>query len=358
MFNVTETAGIKNPNGTFFTVGQPISNISNQNQVAAGAFPLFGQWIDPRLQQPYQMQSNVGYSQELNINTVVTVDYVNSLGRDLNFRPRVNQRIRRRFDGAASRRRSSRPSRPNTNGNRPTVSRGESEYNALIMSVRRRLSHGVDFTAAYTLQKGISTIGNAADELNTANIQDPNNPFDDPRQLGPNATTDARHLINFSATFQLPWGFRVAPIFFYRSALPVNLVDGRDLNLDGDAIDIPAKAYQVDKFDSDPTTLADQTYVRGNRRLRNGELRPRLQARRRPTFVLEGVQPEGPRAGGSPRRDVQPLQLDQPEQISAHASSSRRPASADPALLEPTTFSGDFRRPEQRVGQLGLRFSF
>ncbi len=31
---------------------------------------------------------------------------------------------------------------------------------------------------------------------------------------------------------------------------------------------------------------------------------------------------------------------------------------ADPALLEPTTFSGDFRRPEQRVGQLGLRFSF
>jgi len=30
----------------------------------------------------------------------------------------------------------------------------------------------------------------------------------------------------------------------------------------------------------------------------------------------------------------------------------------DPQLLEPTTYSGDFRRPEQRVGQLGLRFSF
>jgi hypothetical protein len=30
----------------------------------------------------------------------------------------------------------------------------------------------------------------------------------------------------------------------------------------------------------------------------------------------------------------------------------------DPALLQPTTFSGDFRRPEQRIGQLGLRFSF
>jgi hypothetical protein len=30
----------------------------------------------------------------------------------------------------------------------------------------------------------------------------------------------------------------------------------------------------------------------------------------------------------------------------------------DPALLQPTTYSGDFRRPEQRVGQLGFRFSF
>ena len=30
----------------------------------------------------------------------------------------------------------------------------------------------------------------------------------------------------------------------------------------------------------------------------------------------------------------------------------------DPALLQPTTYSGDFRRPEQRIGQLGLRFTF
>ena len=109
----------------------------------------------------------------------------------------------------------------------------------MIFSVRRRLSHGFDFSANYTLQKGVSTIGQAADELNTANIQDPNNPFDDPRQLGPNLTTDSRHLINISATFQLPWGIRLAPIFFFRSALPVALVDGRDLNLDGDATEIP-----------------------------------------------------------------------------------------------------------------------
>ena len=78
------------------------------------------------------MQSNVGWSHELTSDMVFSVDYVNSLGRDLNFRPRVNQRI----PGSLSN-----PRRlaaiiptlnPNTNANRPTVSRGESEYNALI----------------------------------------------------------------------------------------------------------------------------------------------------------------------------------------------------------------------------------
>jgi hypothetical protein len=30
----------------------------------------------------------------------------------------------------------------------------------------------------------------------------------------------------------------------------------------------------------------------------------------------------------------------------------------DPMLLQPTSFSGDFQRPEQRVGQIGLRLTF
>ena len=47
------TNGIKNPDGSFYKVGQPLSNIASQNQVVnTGAFPLFGQWVDPRLQQP------------------------------------------------------------------------------------------------------------------------------------------------------------------------------------------------------------------------------------------------------------------------------------------------------------------
>jgi hypothetical protein len=355
VFNVTEAGGIRNANGTFFTSSQPVSNIQNQNQVVPGAFPLFGQWIDPRLQQPYQMQSNAGWSHELNTNTVVSVDYVNSLGRDLNFRPRVNQRI----TGTTIRRLAVLVPTltPNVNSNRPTVSRGKSEYNAMILSVRRRLANGFDFMAAYTLQKGVSTIGSAADELNTANIQDPNNPFDDPRQLGPNLTTDARHLINISATFEFKYGIRVAPIFFFRSALPVNLVDGRDLNLDGDAVDIPAKAYAVDTFDANPTSLANQTTFKeiGNCTTVNcgrGRYQTQTNLRIAKSFNLPG------RARVEALGEV--FNLFNSINPSGFRARVNIPATgaADPALLEPTTYSGDFRRPEQRVGQIGLRFSF
>jgi hypothetical protein len=357
VFKVDVTTGIKNPDGSFYKAGQPLSNISSQNQITStGAFPLTGQWIDPRLQQPYQMQSNAGWSHELNTDTVVAVDYVNSLGRDLNLRPRVNQIIpgnlsnQRRLAAVVS------GISPNTNANRPTVSRGKSEYNAMILSVRRRLSHGFDFSANYTLQKGVSTIGQAADELNTANIQDPNNPFDDPRQLGPNLTTDSRHLINISATFQLPWGIRIAPIFFFRSALPVALVDGRDLNLDGDATEIPTTAYAVDSFDASKPQLQQVTLKQiGNCETVNcgrGYLQTQTNLRVSKMFHLGG------RANVEALAEV--FNLFNNINPSGFRARVIVPSSgaADTALLQPATYSGDFRRPEQRIGQLALRFTF
>jgi len=357
IFNVNVTNGIKNPDGSFYRAGQPLSNIASQNQVTStGAFPLTGQWIDPRLQQPYQMQSNLGWSHELTSDTVFAVDYVNSLGRDLNLRPRVNQRI----PGSLSN-----PRRlaaiiptltPNTNGNRPTVSRGKSEYNAMVLSVRRRMSHGFDFQANYTLQKGVSTVGTAADALNTANIQDPNNPFDDPRQLGPMADVDSRHLINISASFQLPYGIRLAPIFFFRSALPVSLVDGRDINLDGDDTEIPTLAYAVDSFDASKPQLQQVTVKQiGNCETVNcgrGYYQTQTNLRLSKVFHVGG------------RTNVEAIgeifNLFNNINPSGFRTRVIVPSSGAPdaTLLQPATYSGDFRRPEQRVGQLGLRFTF
>jgi hypothetical protein len=357
------TTGIRKADGTLYKAGDPLSTIASQNQVTPGAKPVFAiGWVDPRLQAPYQIQSNAGWSHELTTDMVVSFDYVNSLGRDLNYRPRVNQRI----PGSLSN-----PRRlaavvptisPNSNANRPAISRGKSEYNALIMSVRKRLSHGFDFTANYTLQKGISTIGAAADELNTANIQDPNNPFDDPRQLGPNLTTDARHLISLSATFMVKGGVRIAPIFLFRSALPINLIDGRDLNLDGDALDIPAKAYSVDTFDKNARTnvagVSTQTTFKevGNCETVNcgrGLAQTQTNVRISKMFNI------GSRAHVEAIGEVFNLfNVVNPSAFRARVNIPGATVVADPNLLEPTTYSGDFRRPEQRVGQLGLRFTF
>ena len=360
VFNVQDPTGIKNANGSFFTVGQPLSNISSQNNATPGAFGLFGQYVDPLLQQPYQMQANAGWSHELNQDLVVSVDYVNSLGRDLNTRTRLNQRI----PGSLSNPRIisnaiGTPLSPNNSATRPALSVGESTYNALILSTRKRFSHGFDFTASYTLSKGTSNIGNAADELNTANVQDPFNPFQDPRQFGPNRTTDARHRISLSGAFDVPGGFRVAPIFFFRSALPVDLIDGRDLNLDGDALDIPSTAYRVvsvnpdtgkatiESFGSCATVNCGRGWAQSQMNLRVSKIfhiagRANVEAIGEVFNLFNALNPSNPTLTN--RRVTIP--------------SGALAGTQDPNLLQPTTFSGDFQRPEQRVGQIGFRFSF
>jgi outer membrane receptor protein involved in Fe transport len=352
VFSATDPNGIKNPDGSFWTVGQSLNNIAGQNQVTAGSFPLFGQWVDPRLQMPYQMQANAGWSHQLTADTVISADYVNSLGRDLNYRLRLNQII----PGAGVRQITSAlssPLSPNAPSNRPAVSLGKSTYNALILGARRRLSKGLDFSIGYTLSSGTSNIGNASDELNTSNVQNPFDPVNDPRQVGPNVTTDARHRVNISGVIQVKGGFQIAPFYIFRSALPVNLVDGRDLNGDGDAFDIPSEAFAVDSFDvaTGKTTMKDIgacTHINCGRGMSQQQFnlrvsksfplmgRARVEAIGEIFNLFNNVNPSGFRA----RVTVPTTGL------------------PDANLLQPTTFSGDAQRPEQRVGQIGFRFSF
>ena len=90
VLRVDNQAGIRNPDGSFYRVGQPISNIQSQNEAVVGEFPLFGQWTDPRLEMPYTRQASLGWSHEIMPSTVMTVDFVRADGRDLNVRPRIN----------------------------------------------------------------------------------------------------------------------------------------------------------------------------------------------------------------------------------------------------------------------------
>jgi hypothetical protein len=360
-FFATNPAGLRNPDGSFFRVGQDYrALLGSQNE--ASPLNFFGQYIDPRIEQPETQQTSAGWSHELNTSTVFNVDVLHIDGSHLNLRPRLNTRI----PGTTIRRVNARvlattgqSLSPNSDANRPAVSRGKSQYDALILSVRRRMTANLDYTASYTLAKAKSTIGGAVDELNASNIQDSTNPFDNPVQYGP-TTTDARHRVSLSALIRVKGGVNIAPIFTARSATPprdvsgtnLGLTDGRDLNLDGRSNDIPATAYSFDGFNDDGTPKIKE----------DGQCKTVLCGRgagfSQMNLRVSKVFGVGPRMKVEAIGEVFNLfNAINPADFNTRVTNPTTGA-RDANLLKPKAFAGDFQQPEQRVGQLGFRVTF
>jgi Carboxypeptidase regulatory-like domain/TonB dependent receptor/TonB-dependent Receptor Plug Domain len=349
VFTVDDQTGIKNPDGSLFRIGQPLSNLNSQNQSDPNSLPLFGQFLDPRLQMPYTRQTAFGWSHELTSNTVITVDYVNNQGRDLNTRPRLNTFINA---GGPTRRLAFLNLQPNALGTRAGSSFGHSDYNALITSVKRRMTKGIDFTASYTYQKPMSTIGAAVDELNSNNLQDATLLYDDPRVEGP-ATRLGRHLLTISGIIQIKGGFQLAPLFYFRSKTPLAITEGADLNRNSENNDIPLKAYEYEGMNADGTAnfkeIGDcKTWACGW-----GAMQTYFNLRASKRFSLPGhfnIDVYG--------EVFNMFNAKNPSWSANLARTVSAGARANPNFLVPTDYSGDFQQPDQRVGQIGFRFSF
>jgi hypothetical protein len=333
--SIDNQSGIRNPDGSFYQAGQPLSNLSSQNQ--AGAVPLFGQFTDPRLQMPYTRQASLGWSHQLTDSTVITADFVRADGRDLNTRPRINtllgpgQPRRLAFLGV----------QPAAIGTRPAISDAESKYTALITGIRRRLTNNFDFSATYTLAEAKSQIGTAADELNANNLQDATLLYDDERVYGPTSRTDARHSGSFAMVYILK-GFTMAPTFFYRSPLPVQTIQGVDANLNGENNDLPLKAYKFAGIGEAPEEIGDCKTWNCSR----GAWRTQMNLRVSKSFLLFG----------SARIEAigevfNLLNAKNPALTIVNNQTSA-------AFMQANAYAGDFQQPEQRVGQIGFRFSF
>jgi hypothetical protein len=303
-----------------------------------GAFPLFGQWTDPRLEMPYTRQASLGWSHEIMPSTILTIDAVRADGRDLNVRPRINVRINNVAN--SPRQLTSLGLNPDAIGTRPGISRGRSEYTALITGVKRRLLNGFDFAVSYTLAEAKSTIGTAADELNANNLQDAKLLYDDPRVFGPTSRTDARHSGSISAVWQVK-GFNISPIFLYRSALPVAITEGVDRNLNSDNNDLPDRAYGFDGVGNPPEDIGPcETWNCGR-----GASRTQMNLRVSYGFHLFGqarIEAIG--------EFFNLFNAKNPSTFVTNRQSAR--------FMQPNEYSGDFQNPEQRVGQIGFRFSF
>jgi hypothetical protein len=347
VFTANNPNGLRNLDGTLFRASQPISNLAHLNEVTPGAIPLFGFGpISPRLEQPESWQSNAGWSHRLDSATVFNADYVHIDGKNLNIRPRLNTR-----PNGGPRRLADLTLSPNNVNLRPAISRGKSQYDALILSVRRRMHKGFDFTGSYTLGKALSNIGASSDALDASLIQDALNPFDDPRVFGPNNLTDARHRITISAVWQAPGGIQVAPIYLFRSALPVSTIQGLDLNNDFTNNEIPdrAFAYNPDNPSQPKEIGACETWncSRGyrfqqmNLRVSRAFVLPRSMRVEAIAEIFNLFNNENP--GGF---------------VTRRFNGSVAAPVPNATFMQPTTFAGDFQQPEQRVGQLGVRFTF
>ncbi len=110
-------------------------------------------------------------------------------------------------------------------------SAGDSSYDGLTVSLRRRLAGWASGRVSYTWSKAFDDAGNAF-------FFSPQDNFDIRGEWGP-ADNDQRHRLVMSGTAEVLKGLRFAGVLSYGSALPYNVTTGGDRNNDTNANDRP-----------------------------------------------------------------------------------------------------------------------
>jgi outer membrane receptor protein involved in Fe transport len=344
IFLASNPAGLRKQDGSFFRVGDPLDTIQHLNAVGGGPPPA-GEIASPLLEQPYSGQANLGWAHQLDEASIVSADYVRVDGHDLNLRVRPNVLVNgQRLLAAVS-------ISPRNNNFRTALSKGSSRYDGLILAFRRRMSRGIDASASYTFARATSDVGTAYDEIVQNLIQDIRDPFG-PVQQGPSARTDSRHMISISGIVRAPLDISVAPIFYYRSALPVHPFEGTDSNSDGNVNDRTALEYRYSGIDdSGHATFTEGdacTTVNCSRRARFSQLNLRVS---RAFPLVRGIRIEAIGEVFNVFNATNPsLAITQRRLLGTGAP--------NPGFMQPAAFAGDVGQPEQRVGQIGFRLTF
>lgn len=118
-----------------------------------------------------------------------------------------------------------------------------SNYNALQLSLEKRLTHGLSFLADYTWSRNFNDFSQS---LNSSYYQ--TNPFDRGFNYGL-ASSDLTNVIKFSGTWEVPHfglsgfasklanGWQVSPIITWQSGFPFTVMSGDDNSFTGDYVD-------------------------------------------------------------------------------------------------------------------------
>lgn len=201
--------------------------------------------IDPEIKLPRTYQWNFAVEQSLGSNQTFSASYVAALGRRLLRQEQIN--------------------RPNANFFNVMVTRNTatSDYHAMQLQFKRRLSRGLQTVASYSWSNSIDTFSNDSTLVFPSERIDPN------IDRGP-SDFDVRHSLTGALTYNLPTprsgaagkvfgNFSLDANFIARSATPVN-VASRTVSLFG-----VLSLVRPDLITGVPLYLSDSTVAGGRR---------------------------------------------------------------------------------------------
>ncbi len=242
VYNNNNPNGIRNPDGSFFQPGQPLP----PNQLTGLASNTPNEVASPTLKTPFSRQASLGISHEVTNWLGASLEGVLIRYRDIPFRFRANPR-----DPSTGARRF-----PDFGNFRLWYGKGFVDYDAVNFSVRARVSSALVAQGFYTWSKAEGNVLAGADEFRLSDVgfqpdlrvgRDVSvNPLDPlcGACKGP-LNTDARHRLTLAVVYSAPLGINASGFLRYRSATPVNIYAGQDLNGDGFVVDLPPGVSHV-----------------------------------------------------------------------------------------------------------------
>ena len=310
---VNDPTGILNPDGSYYQYGQPLP----PNQLVPSAFPLQNAVVDPSNVAPRYQQATIGFEREIAPNTVFAADYIWSRGDHSVFDNQINRYpepdLPRPYAAAGF--------------NFPIMiesTEGRSAYQSLNLSIVHRYSRNFALNAWYTLSKCKSTSVVAVDEGFTSYPIDENNPGS-PANFGPCALSPT-HKIMVGPTWTLPKQFQVSSIIRFTSGQRYNITSGVDSNGDGIDNDLPVGVATINSG-------IGANFFQADLRVSKFFTMPREFGRIEAIFEMYNV-----------FNNINP------------ASYQGNELGND--FGQPTAFAGDPLQGEQRLIQLGVRYSF
>jgi outer membrane receptor protein involved in Fe transport len=229
IYEITDPNGIKNPDGSYFQLGQPLPPC----ELYPGATCAVGastpaEVASPNLKPPRSDQISLGYSWQVSPTVGLTADAVKAQYRDLPYRVRGNPIINndtgeRLFTSLGF-----------SNNFRIWTGDGFADYEGLNVGVHVR-GDKFELQGFYTLSRTTGNILGGADEFRITRTEyqpdlksyrdqsvDPYDPACSGPCVGP-LDTDARHRVTLAGSYQLGLGFLVSGMFRYHSGMPFTI---------------------------------------------------------------------------------------------------------------------------------------